>query len=71
MQNTINLFSDYPAVGVGIGNYAQAFSKWQSPDDKHFLMDYAHNDWVQFAAEAGITGLLILWPVWRTMYMQC
>ena len=60
MQNTINLFSDYPAVGVGIGNYAQAFSKWQSPDDKHFLMDYAHNDWVQFAAEAGITGLLIL-----------
>ncbi len=60
MQNTINLFTDYPLAGVGIGNYAQAFSRWQSPDDRRFSMDYAHNDWVQFAAEAGVLGLFIL-----------
>jgi len=59
-QNTINLCTDHILAGVGVGNYTQAFAKWQSPADKHFSMDYTHNDWIQFAAEAGILGLLIL-----------
>ncbi|MFW6147587.1 MAG: O-antigen ligase family protein [Thermodesulfobacteriota bacterium] len=55
-QKTLDMFSDYKASGVGIGNFQYAYPKYQSAEDKYMFIRHAHNDWVQFLAEAGIIG---------------
>lgn len=71
-ERTLALFTDYPALGVGVGNFRYAYGKYQSPQDKNLYVDYAHNDYAQFLADAGIVGALGLlaglgWFVWRTL----
>jgi O-antigen ligase len=57
---TMDLFADYQAVGAGVGNFQHAFPRYQSIKDKKKFYMYAHNDWAQFLAEAGVTGLALL-----------
>ncbi len=75
-QAAIAMFTDYPWLGVGIGNYAVAYARyavgrWLDP------LGHAHNYYLNIAAEAGILGLgayLLLFGAcfvvaWRTI--QC
>jgi len=53
----VGMFSDHPWLGVGIGNYPQAYSRyaigrWRDP------LGHAHNYYLNIAAEAGVVGLL-------------
>ncbi|MCF8143970.1 MAG: O-antigen ligase family protein [Deltaproteobacteria bacterium] len=57
---TMDLFEDFKAVGAGVGNFPYAFPKYQSAKDKKKFYRYAHNDWAQYLAEAGIAGLGLL-----------
>jgi tetratricopeptide (TPR) repeat protein/O-antigen ligase len=60
-ERTIQMVGDAPALGVGLGAYQDAFPRYRPPGivpDK--VIDYAHNDYVQLAAEVGIPGLLVL-----------
>jgi O-antigen ligase len=59
-QRTLDLFRDYRVAGVGVGNFQHAFPRYQAPEDKGAFIQYAHNDWAQFLAEAGIVGLSLL-----------
>jgi O-antigen ligase len=59
-QRTLDLFRDYRVAGVGVGNFPHAFPRYQAPEHKGVLIQYAHNDWAQFLAEAGIVGLSLL-----------
>jgi O-antigen ligase len=59
-ERTIDLFRDNPYAGVGIGNFRHAYGKYQHPRDVNFYVDYAHNDYAQFLAEAGIAGGMLL-----------
>ena len=59
-HKTMDLFADYRLAGVGVGNFPYAYPKYQAPEDKGDFIEYAHNDWVQFLAEAGVAGLLLL-----------
>jgi hypothetical protein len=70
-EKTLALFADYRAAGVGLGNFRHAYGKYQTAQDRRFYVDYAHNDYAQFLADAGIVGALGLlagigWFVWRT-----
>jgi len=70
-QKTIDMFDDYKIAGVGVGNFKYAFPKYQAPEDRVFIR-FAHNDWAQYLAEAGIVGLCLLlfgisYYVFRTM----
>ena len=58
-QKTIDVFNDYKAAGVGVGNFQYAYPRYQAPEDMGLLIDYAHNDWAQLLAEAGLAGLVI------------
>ncbi len=59
-QRAFLLFEDFKLAGVGIGNFRHAYPKYQSPEDTKGFIDHAHNDYVQFLAEAGIIGSSIL-----------
>ncbi|MBL8519114.1 MAG: O-antigen ligase family protein [Betaproteobacteria bacterium] len=55
----LDLIKDYPVFGSGPGTWYVAYPKYRGPDIVKFF-DYAHNDFVQFAAESGLVGLGIL-----------
>jgi len=59
-QKTLEMAADYRLAGVGLGNFQHAYPKYQSAHDINAGIHYAHNDWAQFTAEAGIIGLFLL-----------
>lgn len=46
-------------VGTGLGSYAVAFQRFQSPSLLGFV-EYAHNDYLQLVFETGLLGIVIL-----------
>lgn len=59
-QKTVDMFEDYKLTGIGVGNFQYAYPKYQAAEDKLRFFRYAHNDWAQFLAEAGIIGFCLL-----------
>lgn len=59
-EKTVDLFRDYAYTGAGMGNFRYAYGKYQDVRQKNLYMDYAHNDYAQFLAEAGIAGAALL-----------
>jgi O-antigen ligase len=59
-QKTMDMFEDYRITGVGVGNFQYAYPRYQAVEDTKGFLRYAHNDWAQFLAEAGITGFCLL-----------
>jgi O-antigen ligase len=57
-RDTLHLIADYPLFGCGLGNYQTAFLKYQS-SVVDVVFTYAHNDYLQIAAELGVIGFLI------------
>jgi O-antigen ligase len=71
-QTTMDLFDDYKLTGVGVGNFQYAYPRYQAVERMNQFVRHAHNDWVQFLSEAGITGFLLLlfgisYHVYRTI----
>jgi O-antigen ligase len=58
-QRALLLFHAYPLTGVGVGNFQHAYPKVQATEDRKAGIIYAHNDWAQFLAEAGLVGLCL------------
>lgn len=72
VKDTLKMFNDYRLTGVGVGNFQYVYPRYQSPEEHIYLVDFAHNDWVQFLAEAGIVGFLLLlvgmgWYLFNTL----
>ena len=64
-NNSLEIISDNPVLGVGPGNFGSAYSKLLAPDVspiRHYT--HAHNDFLQVAARSGIIGLLLFCLVW-------
>jgi O-antigen ligase len=69
------MWTDHPWIGVGIGNYESAYSRYALPLWP-LALGHAHNYYLNVAAEAGILGLsayLFLWSVaalyaWRVAW---
>jgi len=56
---TLNYWQDYFITGSGGGTYKDVFPKYRGYDIKLFY-DHAHNDILEFAAETGIIGIVLL-----------
>lgn len=60
---TLKLIESVPTVGVGLGGYEDAFTRYatDSPTFTHLKWDHAHSDLLELAAETGLlgTGLVI------------
>lgn len=58
-RGTVELIRDYPIAGTGLGTFGLAFRRYQTVAlDKY--VDHAHNDYLQFAAETGLLGCVLL-----------
>jgi O-antigen ligase len=56
---TIPLIKDYPAFGSGPGSFYVTFPRYRPETIANFY-DYAHNDYAQITAEAGLIGIGLL-----------
>ena len=56
---TLPLIRDYAPFGAGPGSFYVTFPKYR-PEKITVFFDHAHNDYAQFAAEAGYIGLGLL-----------
>jgi O-antigen ligase len=65
--DTLPMILDFPAIGVGPGSWSLVFPSYRGPDyDMAYFSDFAHNDYVQMAAEFGligfgIVGAIVVW----------
>jgi O-antigen ligase len=70
----VRMFAAHPLLGVGIGNYADAYPMFH-PRGWYAPLAHAHNYFINVAAEAGIVGLIAytllagsaLWYTWAAM----
>lgn len=56
---TLNQWQDYFITGSGGGTYQYIFPKYRGFEIKVFY-DHAHNDILEFAAETGVVGIVLL-----------
>lgn len=56
-KDAVKLFSDYPVTGAGGGAWAALYEKYQN---NPYAVRQAHNFFLQYLAETGIVGILIL-----------
>jgi len=55
-QAGLNMFVDNPVLGVGIGNYIQAYPKYAA-SGWQLVLGHAHDYYLNAAAETGLVGL--------------
>lgn len=66
-RGTIDMIEHNPLVGTGIGTFVWGFPRYR-PEGLNVLADYAHNDYLQAAAEMGIFALLfIVWILFKVI----
>jgi O-antigen ligase len=66
-RETLPLVRSYPLTGCGLGTFESAFLRYKHVAPM-FIVDYAHNDYLQTLAELGIVGFALgLALVWRIM----
>ena len=74
-ENTLHMIGDFPLAGTGKGTYVDAYAMYEKIDDG-LKLSYAHNDYLEFAAENGVVaggalaaaGIgLVVWlaAIWR------
>jgi len=56
---TLPYWQDYLWVGSGLGSFPVVFPRYRQQDVRQFF-DHAHNDYLEFGAETGIIGLLLV-----------
>ncbi|HEY6293727.1 MAG TPA: O-antigen ligase family protein [Terriglobia bacterium] len=58
-RDALGMIRDYPWTGSGLGTFVVAFRHYQANFTTLFI-EHPHNDYVEFAAEAGVVGAALL-----------
>lgn len=74
-QDTVRLLRDFWPFGVGLGGYGDVIQRYESGHFTQQLVEHAHNDYLELAAEMGVpllVGLLALgWWLWARALRRC
>ena len=57
-RDTLRIIERFPLFGVGLGNWAEIYPRFQSPPSSIFFINNAHNDYLELAAEIGVLGIV-------------
>jgi len=57
-KETLRMTAAYRVFGSGLGSYASVFQKYRAAAPE-YLVDFAHNDYLQILAESGVVGFTI------------
>ena len=58
-KGTIRMIRDHPIIGTGIGTFISVFPRYR-PEGLNVIANFAHNDYLNVAAEIGIPALLVM-----------
>ena len=70
-KGTVEMISERPALGWGPGTYQFAFPPYQSESTAGYLIDHAHNDYLELAAETGLAGLTAALCIMIVLFVSC
>ncbi|MBV8362909.1 MAG: O-antigen ligase family protein [Deltaproteobacteria bacterium] len=60
-RETLTMITEFPLFGVGAGAWPEIFPHYQPPpESRYFFARTAEDDYLQFLAENGVAGLIIL-----------
>ncbi len=59
IEGTLKMIQDAPWFGLGLNTYSRLFPVYNPPDPAAPVLMYAHNSYLQMAAEAGVVGLVL------------
>jgi O-antigen ligase len=66
-RSTVSMIEDHWVLGCGPGSFATVFPRYRVAG-LDFRVDYAHNDYLQIAAELGLAALPLLFLIiWSTL----
>jgi O-antigen ligase len=68
-QAALDMWRDHPWLGVGLGNYAAAYSAYSLPKWR-MALGHAHNYYLNIACETGLVGLLAYLFLWAAAFIQ-
>ncbi len=58
--NTADIVGDFPLFGTGLGTFASAYNAYEKRGGSEMQLVHAHNDYLEYIAEVGIVGALVL-----------
>ncbi|HOW84466.1 MAG TPA: O-antigen ligase family protein [Candidatus Aminicenantes bacterium] len=58
--NTVAIIGDFPLFGTGLGTFASAYGAYEKSASSELLLTHAHNDFLEYAAELGLVGFVLL-----------
>jgi len=68
-RETLPMAADYRIFGSGLGTYGSVFQKYRASAPE-YLVDFAHNDYLQLLAELGVIGFAIVGAAALTILVQ-
>lgn len=57
---TVHMIADHPLFGVGPGGYTAIIASYKPPHFFELSISHAHNDYLEFFAESGLIGMILL-----------
>ncbi len=69
-QSTLAIIKDHPLTGTGLGSFHHVYPAYRIPDADNSAGHWAHNDPLQFAAEAGIIAPLLFYAFLLTVLIR-
>jgi O-antigen ligase/Flp pilus assembly protein TadD len=70
-QDTLPMIYDRPLFGWGPGTFSVAFPAYQTEGFRQLFVNYAHNDYLELAADTGLLGLVIFLGGLLLLYISC
>ena len=58
-SDVLRMVRDFPLVGSGLGTFETVYRQYQTTQ-VNYLVDHAHNDYLEFATDTGILGAVLL-----------
>jgi putative inorganic carbon (HCO3(-)) transporter len=69
-RTAINMIKAHPFVGAGTNSFCSSYQHFRSPGD-HYVGWYAHNSWLQLAAETGFLGSALVLVLIGMVFRSC
>lgn len=69
-QSTIRMAQAHPVIGTGWDTFKAYYPAYRSPSEYSTTGRYAHNDYLQFAAEGGTVAMLLLLGIALKVLLQ-
>jgi O-antigen ligase len=67
--NTVRIVGDFPLFGTGLGTFESAYGAYEETSASEMRLVHAHNDFLEYAAELGVVGALLL--IGGVLYLVC